>query len=55
MRYTSHYHSPLGNILLAADENGQLADGKWARSQWIMGCITVWQRTHNYGAAVTQQ
>ena len=50
---------PLGLLSLknglAADENGQLADGKWSHSQWIMGSITVWQLTRNNGAAVTQQ
>ena len=63
---------PLGLLSLknglAADENGQLADGKWSHSQWIMGSIrcvaadtqqwischtTVEQPSHNNGTTVT--
>ena len=63
---------PLGRLSLkkglAADENGQPADGKWSHSQWIMGSIrcvaadtqqwischtTVEQPSHNNGTTVT--
>ena len=63
---------PLGRLSLrkglAADENGQLANGKWSHRQWIMGSIrcvaadtqqwischtTVEQPSHNNGTTVT--
>ncbi|MGN0216616.1 MAG: hypothetical protein ACI4BG_08765, partial [Prevotella sp.] len=63
---------PLGRLSLkkglAADENGQLADGKWSHRQWLVGSIrrvaadtqqwsschtTVEQPSHNNGTTVT--